>query len=83
MTDLNDDDDVRAVRRRRFGNADTLDALDFEMPPGCVLAQLGGLAGDAAWYSERYEQLRWKHWPSVLAWNLAIGAVMSSARGVK
>ncbi len=68
--------------RRRYGSADCLDALDFAMPPGCVLAQLGGLAGQAAWYSEQYEQLRHKHWPSVLGWNIAIGAVMTSARGV-
>lgn len=74
--------DVDDMRRLRLGNADNLDALDFEMPPGCVLAQLGGFAGAAAWYSERYESLRYKHWPSVLAWNFAIGAVMTSARGV-
>lgn len=65
---------------RRYGSADKLDALDFQMDPGCVLAQLGGLAGEAAWYSDRYEQLRWKHWPSVLAWNLAISSVMSVGR---
>lgn len=81
MTDLDDDD--RGARQRGLGNADNLDALDFKMAPGCVLAQLGGLAGNAAWYSERYEQLRWKHWPSVLAWNFSIGAVMSSARGIE
>ena len=76
-----DTDDLSA-RRRRLGNADTLDSLDFEMPPGCVLAQLGGNAGAAAWYYGQYAHLRNKHWPSVLAWNLSIGAVMSSARGV-
>jgi len=76
MTDHEEHD-----RRRRYGVADHLDSLDFEMPPGCVLAQLGGFAGDAAWYSEQWERLRWKHWPSVLAWNLALGAVMTAARG--
>lgn len=69
-------------RRQGYGNTDTLDDLDFEMPPGCVLAQLGGLAGVAAYYYDRYESLRRKHWPAVLAWNLAIGAVATSARRV-
>ena len=70
------------ARRFRLGNADNLDALDFEMPPGCVLAQLGGLAGAAAWYSGRYESLRHKHWPSVLAWNLSIGRLLAG-RGAR
>lgn len=59
---------------------DYLDALDFTMPLGCVFAQLGGLAGQAAWYSERYERLRYKYWPSVLGWNISLGAVMASAK---
>lgn len=67
---------------RRRCMADAMDALDFTMSPGCVLAQLGGLAGQAAWYSEQYDRLRHRHWPSVLGWNLAIGAVMTSARGL-
>lgn len=84
MVALGDAEDARVVdRRRRFGNADNLDALDFEMTPGCVLAQLGGLAGQVAWYSEHYVQLGWKHWPSVLAWNISIGAVMARAQDVE
>ena len=79
MTDTDDDLSVR--RRVGLGNADTLDALDFEMSPGCVLAQLGGQAGAAAWYSGQYAHLRNKHWPSVLGWNLSIGALLG-ARGV-
>jgi hypothetical protein len=65
--------------RRRIGHADMLDALDFEMPPGSVLAQLGGLAGAAAWYSEGYAHLRHKHWPSVLAWNIALTTLLAKA----
>jgi hypothetical protein len=71
------------IRRRKLGSSDNLDALDFDMAPGCVLAQLGGLAGAAAWYTERFAPLRNKYWPSVLGWNLALGAVMTSARGVR
>jgi len=57
-----------------------LDSLDFEMSPGAVLAQLGGLAGHVAWYSEQYKYLGHKFWPSVLGWNLALACVLHNAK---